>query len=58
MTTARKSYEAGGGGVLSATRAALDAAGIAADRSEHCRIHSESAGRAAELHRTRLSNLC
>jgi hypothetical protein len=87
---------AGGGGVLSATRAALDAADIAAtagrvlargeaadisvvkcileaaavaaersasecgahaEHSEHCRIHSESAGRAAELLRSQLSTL-
>ncbi|HYQ69481.1 hypothetical protein [Actinophytocola sp.] len=87
---------AGGGGVLSATRAALDAAdtaatagrvlargegadltvvkavleaaaaaaersaqecGAHAEHSEHCRIHSESAGRAAELLRSQLSSL-
>jgi hypothetical protein len=87
---------AGGGGVLNATRAALDAADLAAtagrvlargegadlsvvksvleatalaaersarecgahaEHSEHCRIHSESAGRAAELLRSQLSSL-
>jgi hypothetical protein len=86
----------GGGAVGSATRAALDAADIAAttarvlargesadlgvvksvltaaataaersaqecgahaDHSDHCRIHAESAGRAAELVRAQLSSL-
>jgi len=87
---------AGGSGVLSATRAALDAADIAAtagrvlargeaadlsvvrsvleaaavaaersasecgahaEHSEHCRVHSESASRAAELLRSQISSL-
>jgi hypothetical protein len=87
---------AGGGGVLSATRAALDAADISAtagrvlargeaadlgvvksiieaaavaaersadecgshaEHSEHCRIHSDSARRTAELLRAQLSTL-
>lgn len=87
---------AGGGGAMSATRAALDCADISAtagrvlargeaadlsvvrsvlecaalaaersarecgahaEHSEHCRIHSESAGRAAELLRSQLSSL-
>jgi hypothetical protein len=95
-TACAVSMTAGGGGVLSATRAALDAADIAAtagrvlargeaadlgvvkcvleaaavsaercaeecgahaEHSEHCRIHSESAGRAAGLIRSQLSKL-
>lgn len=95
-TACAVSMTAGGGGVLSATRAALDAADIAAtagrviargegadlgvvkcvleaaavaaercarecgahaDHSEHCRIHSEAAARAAELLRAQLSKL-
>lgn len=95
-TSCAVAMTAGGGDVLSATRAALDAADIAAtagrvlargeaadltvtksvleaaaaaaersarecglhaEHSEHCRIHSESARRAAELLRSQLSSL-
>jgi hypothetical protein len=95
-TSCAVAMTAGGGGVLSATRAALDAADIAAtagrvlargeasdltvvravleaaavaaersarecgahaEHSEHCRIHSESASRAADLLRSQISSL-
>lgn len=95
-TSCAVAMTAGGGGVTSATRAALDAADIAAtagrvlargeaadltvvksvleaaavaaersarecgahaEHSAHCRIHSESASRCAELLRSQLSSL-
>jgi hypothetical protein len=53
---------------LTVVKCVLEAAAVAAERSatecgahaehsEHCRIHSESAGRAAELLRSQLSSL-